>query len=221
MLHKNLKMPNNKKITTLFLDIGGVLLSNGWGHEFRQVAAEYFDLELAEMEDRHKIMFVVYEEGRITLEEYLNRVVFYTPRNFSRDAFRDYMFGFSTANTEMIDFIIKLKEEYHLKVVAVSNEAKELNEYRLHTFRLNRFIDFFISSCYVHIRKPDSNIFKMALHLAQVSADEVVYIDDVQMFTDIATDLGIKSFCHSDWQTTSTALADIGLRLKINKTVHV
>ena len=131
------------------------------------------------------------------------------------------MFGLSTANSEMIDFIIKLKREYNLKVVAVSNEAKELNKYRIHTFRLNRFIDFFISSCYVHIRKPDANIFKLALDLAQVSVDEVVYIDDVQMFANIAKDLGIKSLCHTDWQTTSTALAEIGLRLKSNKAVHV
>jgi len=215
-------MLNKIKITTLFLDIGGVLLSNGWGLEFRQLAAEKFDLDLAEMEDRHEIMFVVYEEGRITLDEYLNRVVFYTPRDFSRDEFREYMFRLSTANSEMIDFIIKLKRDYQLKVVAVSNEARELNGHRIHTFKLNSFIDFFISSCYVHIRKPDATIFKMALDLAQVSAEEVVYIDDVQVFTNIAKDLGIKSIYHTGWQKTARALADMGLSLTIetNKLIH-
>ena len=213
-------MLNKNKITTLFLDIGGVLLSDGWGHEFRQLAVEKFDLAKQEMEERHSIMFETYEEGRMTLDEYLNRVVFYTRRDFSRDEFREYMFGLSTANCEMIDFIIKLKREYQLKVVAVSNEAKELNGFRIHTFKLNSFIDFFISSCYVHIRKPDATIFKMALDLAQVSAEEVVYIDDVRVFTNIATDLGIKSICHTGWQTTAAILADMGLSVETNKLIH-
>ncbi len=75
-------MQNVNNITTLFLDIGGVLLSDGWGHEFRQLAAEKFHLDEAEMEERHRIMFVTYEEGKITLDEYLDRVVFYKHRDF-------------------------------------------------------------------------------------------------------------------------------------------
>jgi putative hydrolase of the HAD superfamily len=208
------------KITTLFLDIGGVLLSNGWGREFRHSAAEKFNLDKTEMEDRHNIIFVTYEEGKITLKEYLDRVIFYKHRDFNNHEFREYMFGLTTPNPEMIDFIIRLKEEYQLKIVAVSNEARELNAYRIQAFKLNSFIDFFISSCYVHIRKPDTNIFRMALDLAQVPAEKVVYIDDVQMFTDIATDLGIKSIRHTDWHSTSEALADMGLLVENNKLVH-
>ena len=208
-------------ITTLFLDIGGVLLSNGWGREFRHSAAEKFKLDETAMEERHNIMFVTYEEGKITLDEYLDRVIFYKHRDFNNYEFREYMFGLTTPNPEMIDFIIRLKKEHQLKIVAVSNEARELNSYRIQTFKLNSFIDFFISSCYVHIRKPDTNIFRMALDLAQVSAEEVVYIDDVQMFTDIATDLGIKSIHHTDWHSTSEALADMGLSVENNILLHV
>jgi putative hydrolase of the HAD superfamily len=214
-------MQNKSNITTLFLDIGGVLLSDGWGHEFRHRAAEQFHLDIQEMEDRHKIMFVTYEEGKITLREYLHRVVFYKKRDFTPDQFRGFMFSLTTPDLEMISFIKKLKAKFRLKIVAVSNEARELNRYRIHTFRLNSFIDFFISSCYVHIRKPDTNIFRMALDLSQVPAEEVVYIDDVQMFTDIATDLGIKSILHTDWHSTSAALADMGLQMENNKLVHV
>ena len=81
----------------------------------------------------------------------------------------------------------------------VSNEAKELNEYRIHTFRLNSFVDFFISSCYVHLRKTDAAIYRMALDIAQVPADQVVYIDDVQMFVDVAEDSGIRSIRHTKY----------------------
>ena len=211
----------SKKITTLFLDIGGVLLSDGWGHDFRHRAAEQFHLDKQEMEERHNIMFVTYEEGKITLKEYLDRVVFYKKRDFSFNEFRDFMFSLTTPYPEMIAFIKKLKVQYGLKIVAVSNEARELNAYRIRTFMLKRFIDFFVSSCYIYVRKPDAAIFKIALDTAQVCADEVVYIDDVQMFTDIATDIGIKSIRHIDLNSTSEALADMGLQIEDNKLVHV
>ncbi|HEV8084100.1 MAG TPA: HAD-IA family hydrolase [Chitinophagaceae bacterium] len=163
------------------------------------------------MEERHSIMFVTYEEGRITLDEYLDRVIFYKKRDFTFNEFRDFMVSLTTPNAEMIAFIKKIKQQYGLKIVAVSNESRELNTYRIHTFGLNSFIDFFVSSCYVHIRKPDARIFKLALDMAQVPENEVVYIDDVQMFVDVATDFGIKSICHKDYSSTAKALAQLGL----------
>lgn len=213
-------MKETQKITTLFLDIGGVLLSNGWGREFRQRAVEKFHLGETEMEERHSIMFVTYEEGKITLDEYLDGVVFYKDRDFTHAEFRDFMFSLTTADFEMIAFIKKLKVQFGLKIVAVSNEARELNEYRIQTFKLNSFIDFFISSCYVHLRKPDTNIFRMALDTAHVSSDQVIYIDDVQMFVDIATGLGIKSIRYTDCLSTSEALTTVGLQLEQNKIIH-
>lgn len=211
---------NKEKVTTLFMDIGGVLLSDGWGHDFRHQAAQKFHLDKREMEERHSLMFVTYEEGKITLEEYLDRVVFYKQRDFTVNEFRDFMFSLTTPDPDMIAFIKKLKVQYGLKIVAVSNEARELNAYRINTFMLNGFIDFFISSCYVHVRKPDAAIFRMALDIAQVSVDQVIYIDNVQMFTDIAADLGIKSIHHTEWHLTSEALADIGLLVENNKLFH-
>lgn len=213
-------MQNINSITTLFLDIGGVLLSNGWGHDFRQKAVDKFHLDKEEMEERHSIMFVTYEEDRITLDEYLKRVIFYKTRDFTFDEFRDFMFSLTTPNVEMIAFIKSLKLQYGLKIVAVSNEARELNAHRIYTFHLDSFIDFFVSSCYVHVRKPDSNIFRLALDTAQVSPDKVIYIDDVQTFVDIATDLGIKSIRHTDCLSTSKALASVGLEVEQNKMIY-
>ncbi len=200
-------------ITTLFLDIGGVLLSNGWGHEFRYQAADKFNLDIPDMEERHKLMFVTYEEGRMTLIEYLNRIVFYKKRDFSFDEFRDYMYSLTTPHEDMIAFIKNLKQQNNLKIVAVSNEARELNAYRIHHFKLNSFIDFFISSCYVHIRKPDADIFKLALDTAQVLPNQVVYIDDVQMFVDVATDAGIISIRHTHLSLTTNAIGQLGLKI--------
>jgi len=205
-------MKKGKKITTLFLDIGGVLLSNGWGHVFRNQAAEKFHLDIAEMELRHKLMFEVYEQGAVTLDEYLDRVVFYQKRDFTSREFRDFIFSLTTPYTEMTELIKKLKEQYQLKIIAVSNESKEFNKYRIQKFHLNSFIDFFVTSCYVHARKPDAAIFKLALEGVQVPIDEIVYIDDVQIFVDVAADMGIKSILHTDYQSTFNALKALGLQ---------
>jgi len=145
-------------ITCLFLDIGGVLLTNGWDHHARKRAAANFKLELAEMEDRHHLTFDTYEEGKLTLEEYLGRVVFYQKRPFSRAQFRRFMFAQSKPYPDMIELVAQLKVRHGLKIAVVSNEARELNAYRIRRFKLDRIVDSFISSCFVHVRKPDADI---------------------------------------------------------------
>ncbi len=213
-------MPNNSNVTTLFLDIGGVILSDGWGHGFRRRAAEKFDLDFSEMETRHQLNFNIYEEGILTLTEYLDRVVFYKQRDFTHDQFRDFMFSLTTPDMDMIALMKKLKEQYRLKIVAVSDEARELNAFRIKEFKLNSFIDFFISSCFFHVRKPDNAIFQMALDAAQVPASEIIYIDDLEMFVEVAENLGIKSIRHVNYLSTTNALAAMGLLIKPTKIIH-
>jgi putative hydrolase of the HAD superfamily len=200
-------------VTTLFLDIGGVMLSNGWGHESRRAAANVFSLDFDEMDERHHVIQVTYEEGKITLSEYLKRVVFYQKRSFTIDQFRDFMFSQSTPNTEMIKYIRQLKNKNKLKIAVVNNEGLELNEHRIKEFKLNQFVDFFISSCFVHFRKPDADIFRIALDIAQVPVENVVYIEDMQMFVDVAKDLGIRGIHHKNYLSTSTELAIMGLKI--------
>jgi putative hydrolase of the HAD superfamily len=199
-------------VTTLFLDIGGVLLTNGWDHHARMRAATNFKLDLAEMEDRHHLTFDTYEEGKLTLEDYLGRVIFYQKRPFSRTQFRRFMFEQSRPYPKMIELVRRLKVRYGLKIAVVSNEARELNVYRIQKFKLDQFVDSFISSCFVHVRKPDSDIFRLALDIAQAPARQVVYIENTLMFVRIAEGLGIRSILHTDCRSTCAKLASFGLQ---------
>jgi putative hydrolase of the HAD superfamily len=199
-------------ITCLFVDIGGVLLTNGWDHLARQEAATHFKLDWAEMEDRHHLTFDTYEEGKLTLEDYLSRTVFYRERPFTQAQFQRFMFAQSKPYPEMIELIAKLKARYGLKIVVVSNEARELNSYRIRKFKLDRFVDFFVSSCFVHLRKPDGDIFRLALDLAQTPVSQVVYIENTPMFVQVAEGLGIRSILHTDHGSTRVKLASLGLR---------
>jgi putative hydrolase of the HAD superfamily len=200
------------EITTLFLDIGGVLLTDGWDHHARKRAATHFKLELAEMENRHHLTFDTYEEGKLTLEEYLGRVVFYQKRPFTRAQFRRFMFAQSKPCPQMIQLVRALKAKYGLRIAVVSNEARELNAFRISKFKLAGFVDSFISSSFVHVRKPDADIFRLALDIAQAPARQVVYIEDTPMFVQVAEGLGIQSILHTDYRSTCAKLASFGLR---------
>jgi putative hydrolase of the HAD superfamily len=200
-------------ITTLFLDLGGVLLSNGWDRTARKRAAEKFGIDFTEMDERHHLTFGTYEEGKLSLEDYLSRAVFYEERPFSRDSFITFMFAQSHPHPEMIDLVRRLKAFHRLKVVCVSNEGRELTEYRIKRFELRTFIDCFVSSCFVHVRKPDYDIYRIAMDIAQAPCEEVVYIEDRGMFVEAARCLGIQGIIHKDYVSTREALAALGLSL--------
>ncbi len=200
------------EVNTLFLDIGGVLLTNGWDRHSREKACDVFHLDYDEMNERHHLTFDTYEEGKLSLDEYLNRTIFYEPRTFSREAFKQFMFDQSQPFPDMLALMRTLKEHYHLKIAVVSNEGRELTVYRIQRFGLGSFVDFFICSAFVHFRKPDEDIFRIALDLAQCEPKQVAYIEDRALFVEVAKGMGIRGLKHNGYETTKAKLAEYGLR---------
>ena len=177
--------------TTLFLDIGGVFLTNGWDHNLRKRACDHFNIDYAHYESLHHLTFDPFERGKLSLDDYLARTIFDQKRNFTLDQFKEFMFSESKPFPEMIEYIKELKSKYNLKTVVVSNEGKELNDYRIKKFRLKEFVDFFVSSCIIHLLKPDVEIFQLALQLSQVEAREVIFIENTPLFIEVARTVGI------------------------------
>ena len=206
------KANDNSPLKAIFTDIGGVLLTDGWNRNSRSKAGSKFNLDIAEFEERHHLTFDTYEEGKLSLDDYLNRTVFYEKRNFSMDDFKKFMFDQSQPYPEMITSIARLKKQYGLKVAVISNEGRELTEYRIKQFKLYEFVDFFISSSFVHLRKPDIDIFQMALDIAQVKGEEVVYLEDRPMFVQVAESLRIHGIRHTDHGSTMEKLKVIGFQ---------
>lgn len=198
-------------ITHLFLDIGGVLLTNGWDRSMRKTAAETFHLDHPEMDERHHLTFDTFEEGKLSLDDYLNRVVFYETRPFTKEQFIDFMFAQSKPYPEMLTYVQELKARHQLKVATVSNEGRELTVYRIKKFELHKIVDFFVSSCFVHFRKPDEDIWRVALDIALVEPDNVVFVDDRLLFVQIAQGLGIRAIHHTDVSRTKAMLSEWGL----------
>lgn len=196
---------------TLFTDLGGVLLTNGWDRNQRCKAAEHFHLDIEEIDERHQLTADTYELGRVALDAYLGLVIFHQPRPFTKEQFKSFMFDQSQPHPEMIELIRRLKRRHNLRVAAISNEGRELMEHRIATFALASFIDVFVCSCFVHHRKPDVEVFRIALDLTQVPPEQIVYVEDRLMFVDIAASLGLKAIHHINYESTRAALADFGL----------
>lgn len=187
----------------LFSDIGGVLLSNGWGHISREAAAKKYGLDYSELDELHHFIFNVYEIGSITLDQYLDTVIFHQERNFSREEFKDFIFQQSIQLPDMLPWLVEWKNAHpQIKIISINNEARELNNYRIKKFDLHDFFDAFVSSCEVGMRKPDPGIFRLALGIAQAEPHECLYFDDRPMLVEAAKKEGIHAYHHKSFEET-------------------
>ena len=193
-------------ITTLFWDIGGVVLTNGWDREARRQAAEAFDLDWDELQDRHDLSFPAFDTGHITLNQYLDRTLFYRPRPFTREEFTAFMFAQSQEYPESRAILTKVACAGKYFIAAINNEPLELNQYRIEAFNLRKEFHAFFSSCYVYARKPDEAIFRIALSVTQRPPEHCVFIDDRSINLENPRRLGMNVI---HYQGASKLLAEL------------
>jgi putative hydrolase of the HAD superfamily len=202
------------KIKTLFLDIGKVLLTNGWDTDSRKLAIDHFKLDEEEVTTRHKLSFDAYEMDKMHINDYLGFTIFYKPQDFTKEEFITFMLDQSQPIEGAVQYFIDLKKQYQLKVVALSNEARELNDYRIEKFKLNSLFDMFISSCYVGMRKPDPAMYRMACDVSQTLPEQALYVDDQLMYIEMARSLGIPSLHYQSLKQAKEYFDGLGLTLK-------
>ena len=147
------------------------------------------------------------------MDNYLDLIVFYEQRPFSREEFKQFMMAESKPYPDTIAYITALKHHFELPTATVNNEPLELNEHRINTYGLKSVIDVFVSSCYVNMRKPDPKMYQLALNMMQAKPQESLYIDDRKVYTEIAAKLGINAIHHSSLASTQEQLAALGLIL--------
>jgi putative hydrolase of the HAD superfamily len=199
------------KVTTLFWDNGGVILTNGWDRESRQKAVERFHLDPIDFEDRHELMLNAFEEGKASLDEYLRRTVFYRDRPFSADEFKQFMFDQSQPMPESLDFIGKLARTRRYAMASLNNESLEINEYRVHKFHLRDYFEAFFSSCYLGMRKPSGEIYQQALRITQCEPEECVMIDDRSLNLECAREQGMHTIQFKSVGQLRNDLANLGI----------
>ncbi len=198
-------------IQALFFDVGGVLLTNGWDRLDRRQAVDHFGLDWDEFEDRHELVVPAFERGQLSLEEYLDRTVFYRVRNFSRQDFENFMYGRSEPLAESLALLDRLARSRNYFLATLNNESRELNAHRIERFRLREYFSVFFSSCYLGVKKPDRSIYMMALQLTQRPPQECVFIDDRELNLECARSLGLNCLLFETASHLQHDLAQLGV----------
>jgi len=201
------------QVTALFFDVGGVLLSNGWDRGARRAAAKKFRLDWDDFEDRHELLLHAFETGELSLDEYLKRVVFYRQRPFSRRSFVDFIHSQSRPMPETLAALGRVAARRKYLMGALNNESRDLNEYRIRKFKLRKYFDVFLSSCYLGVRKPDEAIYKLALSITQRTGEECVFIDDRALNLECARELGMHTIQFKNAKQLETELKRLGVEI--------
>src|SRR4051794_4364555 len=199
-------------IRALFWDVGGVLLTNAWDHTQRSEALNRFQVDEKEFHGRHEMVVSSFERGKIGLDEYLDRTVFYRPRSFTREQFRDYMFSLSQPIPGMLEFAQSLTHSARVLMSTINNESRELNYYRMQKFGLRNIFRLFFSSCFVGLRKPERDIYQLALETTQIPAEQCCFIDDRALNLECAAQLGMRTIEMHTLEQLKADLEGLGVR---------
>jgi putative hydrolase of the HAD superfamily len=200
-------------IGTIFFDIGGVLLTDGWGHDSRRAAAEQFGLDWDDFTDRHEKVAHLIETNRLPLERYLDRVIFDRPRSFSRDEFRAFVFAQSQPKPESLEIVRQLARLNRYFLATLNNEILELNLYRIQHFDLGEYFPVFFSSCFLGLRKPDEAIYRAVLNTTQRTPNECLFIDDREVNLECPRELGLRTIHFEDARQLRRELEENGVDL--------
>ncbi len=198
-------------IKAIFWDVGGVLLTDAWDHTQRADALAHFGLDQTEFQQRHEMLVSAFERGKIGLDEYLDRTVFYRERSFTRESFRDYMFSLSRPKADVLALAQQLTKSGRYLMSTINNESLELNLYRIQTYGLRDIFSLFVSSCFVGLRKPEDGIYRLALELTQRAAEECCFLDDRPLNLEAATRVGIHAIAVQDAAQVRIELGRLGV----------
>ncbi len=200
-------------IDSLFWDIGGVLATNGWDHNSRMEAVQAFGLDWEEFRERHDLSFPAFDAGQITLDQYLDRTLFYRARKFSREEFTTFMFAQSKEYPQsraVLDDAVRTGRYY---IASINNEPRELNQYRIEAFHLRKDFQAFFSSCFVNARKPEEHIYRIALEVSQRTPEKSVFIDDRPLNLENPRRLGMSVVHFQNAQQLRSDLRALGIEV--------
>jgi putative hydrolase of the HAD superfamily len=199
------------EISTIFFDIGGVILTNGWDRDARREAAQAFQLDWEDFQDRHDLSFPAFDAGQITLNQYLDRTLFYRPRSFTREEFTAFMFAQSKEYPDTRAILSALARTGKYLIGAINNEPLELNQYRIEAFQLRHDLQVFFSSCYLNARKPEETIYRIALEVTQRAPESCVFIDDRALNLENPRRLGMNVVHHQNAPQLRKDLQSLGI----------
>ena len=200
------------EIETIFWDIGGVLLTNGWDKDQRADVLGRLGVDLEDYESRHDEANFYWERGLSTAERFFNQTVFTEPRSFTfEELWRQVCAESKILHPDCFDILGALAADKRFKVATLNNESRELNEHRIHAFRMRPYFDYFICSGYVHEMKPTPAIYRSAIEISGFPPEYSLFIDDKAENCEAARDLGMQAIHFESPAQLNGALAQLGI----------
>jgi putative hydrolase of the HAD superfamily len=199
--------------TAVFFDVGGVLLTNGWDHESRKFATQRFNLDWNEFEPLHEKYADALDMGLISVNTYLEKVIFDKPRDFSKTDFYDFMKSRSIPNDGTINIAAQIAAQKKYLMSTLNNESTDLNLYRIEKFGLGSIFQTFLSSCFLGVKKPDPAIYIRALLVTNKRPQETIFIDDRQENLEVPEQLGMGVIHFKDPRQLASDLGEFGIEV--------
>ncbi len=199
------------KITAVFCDVGGVLATNGLDHGERLQLVETFGLDYADFDGRHHMLSAAMDDGKLDLDQYLDRTIFYQPRPFAKESVREFIYAQSQPFPDSLAVIARVAKVGKVLLGTLNNESRELNLHRIETFGLRQYFSVFFSSCYLGVSKPHAEIYELALDLSQRPPKECVFIDDRALNVETAQHLGLHTIQFLNAQQMENDLRALGV----------
>ena len=197
-------------IELVLFDIGGVLGSNGWDREQRAAAIAQFDIDAEDFQYRHEETVGALEAGQISLDEYLDVTVFCSPRSFSRETFKEFMFAQSVPWPASIAVAREVAAS-NVRMATLNNESEALNCYRISRFGLGSIFPTFFSSCWLGVRKPTRKIYERVFGMTQARPERTVFVDDRAQNLAPAAELGVKTILFDNADQLRGTFRTLGL----------
>ncbi len=178
-----------KEITTLILDMYGVILKEPTGN-FIPYTFSYFDKsehERLKRQFEEERLFTKAGYGDISSHEFLS-LLGYQDTEFHM---RDYIENHLSFDSSFIDFAEKYYQTYDF--VLLSTDVSEWSAYITKYYKLDKYFRHKIVSGDVHCRKPDRQIYELTLQRANKNANECLFIDDSISNLSAAKEMGIDT----------------------------
>jgi len=205
----------SSSIRTVFWDVGGVILTNGWDLTQRTRVLSRLGVDLEAYEEIHERVNYYWERGLINAEDFFMQTVLRTnPKlNLTFDLLWPQVCAESKVlHAECLDILAELKEQRKFRLATLNNESRELNEHRLNAFKLRSLFDYFICSGYVHEMKPNPGIYRSAIDISGYAPERALFIDDKPENCEAAISLGMQAIWFQSPLQLRQELAQRGIK---------
>ena len=181
------------KITTLLIDLGGVLVDLNWREKVSVLLQRDVPFEQLHQAWIDSAAVRQFESGKVNFDQFINR--FRQEFDIDKDDFslqQDFMGMLAGPKTGATEILMELKQHYRLALLSNTNPP-HIQEVKQHYGLLEHFDDLFLSF-EMGCMKPDQEIYQRTLQMLNVEPGEICFFDDGLINVRAAEAIGIHSF---------------------------